>query len=93
MTDTNVVQRVTLNEQQLFDRLVKLFTDQLTLSEDIASLKADAKFHKDENPKGISKDDIKFVSQAAKLESKQLFEEFSGDNAAVIAKYKTLTGY
>jgi NACalpha-BTF3-like transcription factor len=86
-------QRVTLSEQALFDRLVTLFGDQLNLSSDISQLKADAKFHKDNNPGGISKEDIKFVAAAAKLEAQQVYEEFSAKNAAVAAKFKELSNY
>lgn len=82
-----------MTEQQLFDALVNLNKQALTIAEDISQLKKDVKFHKDNNPSGISVDDIKFVAAAAKLEAKQQFEEFSGDNAAVIAKYKVLTNY
>jgi regulator of replication initiation timing len=84
---------MSMSEQELFDRLVDLNKEALTLAEDISQLKKDVKFHKETNPNGISADDIKFVSAAAKLEAKQQFEEFSGDNAAVIAKYKELTKY
>lgn len=82
-----------MTEQELFDRLVDLNKQALTLAEDISQLKKDCKYHKETNPSGISADDIKFVSAAAKLEAKQQFEEFSGDNAAVIEKYKSLTNY
>lgn len=90
MTEVN---RVTLNEQQLFDRLVTLFGDQLQLADQIKQLKADAKFHKDNNPNGIAKEDVAFVSAAAKLEAQQNFEEVSAKAAFVAAKYKELTGY
>lgn len=93
MTDVNAVQRVTLSEQELFDRLVELFTNQLVLSDDIKQLKNDVKYHKDNNPKSIDKDDLSFVSAAAKLEAKQNFEEFTGKNALVAQKYKELTNY
>lgn len=84
---------MSMTEQAIFDRLVDLNKQALTIAEDISQLKKDVKYHKDNNPKGISADDIKFVAAAAKLEAKQQFEEFSGDNAAVIAKYKVLTNY
>ncbi|MNR06693.1 hypothetical protein D3C85_1227780 [compost metagenome] len=82
-----------MTEQQLFDALVSLNKQALTIAEDISQLKKDVKFHKDSNPSGLSKDDIAFVAAAAKLEAKQQFEEFSGTNAAVIQKYKLLTNY
>lgn len=82
-----------MTEQQLFDALVNLNKQALVIAEDISQLKKDTKYHKDNNPQGLAVDDIKFVAAAAKLEAKQQFEEFSGDNAAVIAKYKSLTNY
>lgn len=90
---TDDVKRITLTEQELFDRLVDLFEQQLTLASDISQLKKDAKFNKKTNPNGIKTDDLKFVAQAAKLEAKQNFEEFTGQAALVAVKYKTLTGY
>jgi hypothetical protein len=87
------VQRVTLTEQELFDRLSDLFIQQMVLSDDISQLKKDAKFHKDKNPKGISKDDLKFVAQAAKLEAKSQFEEYTANAHAVAVKFKLLSGY
>lgn len=90
MTEVN---RVTLTEQELFDRLVTLFTEQMVQAEDIKQLKTDAKFNKKTNPNGIATDDLKFVAQAAKLEAKQNFEEFTGQAALVAQKYKELTGY
>lgn len=82
-----------MTEQQLFDALVNLNKQALVVAEDISQLKKDTKYHKENNPSGLAVDDIKFVAAAAKLEAKQQFEEFSGDNAAVIAKYKSLTNY
>lgn len=84
---------MSMSEQELFDRLVDLNKQALTLAEDISQLKKDVKFHKDSNPSGLSANDIKFVAAAAKLEAKEQFEEFSGDNAEVIRKYKSLTNY
>jgi hypothetical protein len=84
---------MSMTEQQLFDALVVLNKEALVKAEDISQLKKDVKYNKDSNPSGLAAEDIKFVSAAAKLEAKQQFEEFSGDNAAVIAKYKVLTGY
>jgi hypothetical protein len=90
MTEVN---RVTLTEQELFDRLVELFTEQLVLADDISQLKKDAKFNKKTNPNGIAAEDLSFVAAAAKLEAKQNFEEFTGKAALVAAKYKELTKY
>lgn len=84
---------MSMTEQELFDRLVDLNKQALTIAEDISQLKKDVKYHKEHNVTGLAVDDIKFVAAAAKLEAKQQFEEFSGDNAAVIAKYKVLTNY
>ena len=87
------VTRVTLNEQQLFDRLVDLLSQQMTLAEDISQLKKDAKFNKKTNPNGIPAEDIKFVAAAAKLEAQQQFEEFTAKAAATAEKFKQLSGY
>ena len=51
-----------MTEQQLFDALVNLNKQALTIAEDISQLKKDTKYHKDINPSGISVDDIKFVA-------------------------------
>lgn len=94
MTETNPeATRVTLSEQDLFNRLVTLFGEQLVLAEDIKQLKKDAKFHKEHNPQGIPKEDIAFVVAAAKLEANEKFEEFTGKAFAVRETYKRLTGY
>lgn len=90
MTD---VQRVTLTEQQLFDRLVELLTEQLVLADDIKQLKTDAKFNKKSNPNGIPAADLGLVAAAAKLEAQNVFEEFAAKNAEVTAKFKELSGY
>jgi hypothetical protein len=87
------VQRVTLTEQQLFDRLVELLTEQLVLSADIKQLKTDAKFNKKSNPNGIPAADLGLVAAAAKLEAQNVFEEFAAKNAEVTAKFKELTSY
>lgn len=90
---TEEVQRVTLTEQQLFDRLVELLTEQLVLGADIKQLKADAKFNKKTNPNGIAAADLGLVAAAAKLEAQNVFEEFAAKNAEVTAKFKELSGY
>lgn len=87
------VERVTLTEEQLFERLVELEGDKLTLTEDIKQLKKDAKFHKDDNPGGIAKEDVALIHAAAKLEAKRDFEEKQEKARAVFAKYVELTGY
>lgn len=87
------VERINLTEQELFDRLTTLMEEQLKLADDIKQLKADNKFHKKTNPKGIALDDIKLVSAAAKLEATAKFEEFTGNAAAVKEKFEILTSY
>lgn len=82
-----------MNEQELFDRLVDLYTQQRILAEDISQLKKDAKFNKKTNPEGIDKKEIPVISDAAKLDAKRAFEEFAGKNYAVIVKFKELSGY
>jgi hypothetical protein len=90
---TEAVERTNLSEQELFDRLVELTTKQLELTADIKQIKADNKFHKKENPKGIPAADIALVSKAATLEAQNVFEEFAAKNAEVTAKFKELTQY
>lgn len=84
------VQRVTLTEQQLADRLVELRTEALKISADIRAIKGDAKFHKDKNPTGIPAADIALIDNAAKIEANANFDEFKEKNAAVTAKYNEL---
>lgn len=95
MTEVNasVVNRTTLTEKQLFDRLVELLIEQLLRAEDIKQLKADAKFNKKTNPNGIAAPDLALVAAAAKLEAQNVFEEFVAKNAEVEAKFKELSGY
>ena len=93
MTEVNVVNRITLTEQQVFDRLVALIGNQLVLAEDIKQLKGDAKFNKKTNPQGIKSADLALVAAAAKLEAQNVFEEFAAKNAEVTAKFKELSGY
>jgi hypothetical protein len=90
---TEEVQRVTLTEQELFDRLVELLTEQLVRAEDIKQLKKDAKFNKKTNPNGIPAADLALVAKAAALEAQNVFEEFAAKNAEVTAKFKELSGY
>lgn len=90
---TEEVQRFTLTEQQVFDRLVALIGNQLQTAEDISQLKKDAKFNKKTNPNGIPSKDLGLVAAAAKLEAQNQFEEFSEKNAEVSAKFKELSGY
>lgn len=89
MTD---VQRVTLTQQQLGDRLVELITKQLEVTADIKQIKSDAKFHKDKNPTGIPAADIALIANAAKIEANTNFDEFKEKTAAVTAKYNELYG-
>lgn len=90
---TDQVERTNLSEQELFDCLVELFGKQLEMASDIKQLKADNKFNKKENPKGIPAADIALVVAAAKLEAQNVFEEFQSKHAEVEAKFKELTGY
>lgn len=80
-----------LTEKELFDRLVQLETDKLTVAEDIKQIKKDSQFDEDDNPQGIAKESLALVHAAAKLEAKQNFCEFKEKNEAVIAKYDELT--
>ena len=50
---------MSITQQELFDRLVVLESEKLTLSEDAKCLKDDAKYDSELNPAGISKEDIK----------------------------------
>lgn len=87
------VERFTLNEDQLFERLTKLETDKLVLAADISQLKKDAAYDEDENPYGIDKDEIKLIAAAAKLNAKNDFEEKKQSANAVFRKFEELTGY
>ncbi len=86
-------ERATLTEEQLFERLAKLESEKLILSEDIKQLKKDATFHKDSNPGGIAKEEIKLIGAASKLEAKRDFEEKQSAARAVFAKYIQLSKY
>jgi hypothetical protein len=82
-----------ITEKELFDRLVTLETDKLTAAEDIKQLKSDATYNEDDNPQGISKDDIKLVAKAAVLEARNKYEEQKEAVNAVFKKYEELTNY
>ena len=84
---------MSITEKQLFDRLVTLESEKLTLAEDIKQLKDDAKYDAEMNPQGISKEDIKLIAAAAKLEAQNQFEEKKEAATAVFKKYEELTGY
>jgi len=90
--DTDV-QEAPISEQELYDRLVTLETEQLVRASDIAQLKKDAKFHKKTNPTGLPKEVVSLASKAAKLEAAANFEEFSAKNHAVEETFKRLSGY
>lgn len=85
--------RFTLNAQQLFERLVKLETDKLTIAADRKQLMDDAKYDEDHNPKGVDKDEIKLIAKAAILHAKNAFEETKEAADAVFEKYKELVNY
>ena len=82
-----------ITQEELFKRLAVLEGEKLVLSEDIKSLKAQAKYHKDDNPQGIAKEDVALIAAAAKLEAKKDFEEQQEKANAVFNKYVELTGY
>lgn len=84
---------MSITQKELFNRLVTLESDKLTLAEDVRQLKEDAKYDEDTNPQGISKEDIKLVAAAARLEAQNQFEEKKEAATAVFKKYEELTGY
>ena len=84
---------MSITQKELFQRLVTLESDKLTLAEDIKQIKDDAKYDEDTNPQGISKEDIKLIAAAAKLEAQNQFEEKKEAANAVFKKYEELTGY
>lgn len=86
-------ERFTLSEDDLFKRLTQLETDKLTTTADINQLKKDAKFHEDDNPNGIDKDEVALIHDAAKLHAKKDFEEKKIKAKLVFAKYEELTNY
>ena len=83
---------MSITEKELFDRLVQLETEKLTLLADIKQLKKDAAYDEDFNPDGLSKDDIKLVAKAAVLRAKENFSEMKEGVLAVIDKYEQMVG-
>lgn len=90
---TEEVARITLTEQELFERLTTLEEEVAVRQADIAQLKKDASFHKKENPNGIPKAEVALIAKSAKLEAARNFEEKQEATNAVFAKYVELTGY
>lgn len=84
---------MSISQNELFDRLVDLESQKLTIADDIKQIKDDAKYDEDENPQGISKEDIKLIAAAAKLESKRDYEEKREAATAIFRKYEELTQY
>ena len=82
-----------MSQKELFDRLVTLESDKLVIADDLKQLKEDAKYDGETNPQGVSKDDIKLIAAAAKLEAQNQFEEKKEAATAVFKKYEELTGY
>ena len=80
-------------EQNLFERLVKLYTDAQVIKEDVKAIKGDFTYDADMNPKALSKDTIKLVDKAAKLYVAAKFEEVQQESLEVFEKYKELTKY
>lgn len=91
--DSAPVERFTLNDDQLFERLTTLEREKLVLAADIAQLKKDAAYHEDENPYGIDKEEIKLIHEAAKRHAKSDYEESKAKAKAIFATYERLTGY
>lgn len=81
------------NEQTLFERLIKLYTDAQVIKEDVKAVKGDFLYDEDTNPKALSKDSIKLVDKAAKLYVAAKFEEVEQESLEVFEKYKELTKY
>lgn len=84
---------MSISQKELFDRLVDLEKQKLTAAEDMRQIKLDAKYDEDENPNGVSKEDIKLISAAAKLEAKRDYEEKREAATAVFKKYEEMTQY
>ena len=80
-----------LNQTELFQNLSRLEGQKLTLSEDIRQLKADSKVSED-NPSGISAEEIKLIAAAAKLYAKKDYFEKKEAAEAVFKKYVELSG-
>jgi outer membrane murein-binding lipoprotein Lpp len=87
MTEEN---RITLTEDQLASRLVELEKQIEVLKSDVKAVKKDASFHKDDNPKGIAKDDVKRIHNSAKLFVKDNFFEKRAEALATFAKFEEL---
>lgn len=86
-------QRQQPSEQEVFDRLVNLFTISLANADAIKDLKADVKYNKKENPAGIPSARLGAIVAAAKLEAANNYEEFAEKNATVQATYEEFTNY
>ncbi|WYN05026.1 hypothetical protein ISREJYDI_CDS0060 [Pseudomonas phage UNO-G1W1] len=84
---------VNLTEDEIFAELVKLFTVQLSTADAIKDLKNRNKFNKKKNPTGIDSHELGLIVAAAKLEANENYEEFTGRNAEIQAKFEELTGY
>lgn len=82
-----------ISERELYDRLVDLETQKLTLTADINTLKADSKYDENDNPKGLAKEDIKNIHGASKLRAKADYEEKKEAAQAVFKKYEELEQY
>lgn len=82
-----------MKQVDLFKRLVDLESQKLTIADDIKQIKDDAKYDEDENPQGISKEDIKLIAAAARLQAKNDYEEKREAASAVFRKYEELTCY
>lgn len=81
---------MSITQEQLFERLVKLHTDSLIAKEDIKQIKADSKYHKDDNPNGIDKEEVSLIDKAAALKAKQNFDDQFQKANAVFEKYREL---
>ena len=82
-----------ISERELYDRLVDLETQKLTLTADINAIKADSKYDENDNPKGLAKEDIKNIHGASKLRAKADYEEKKEAAQAVFKKYEELEQY
>lgn len=82
-----------ISERELYDRLVDLETQKLTLTSDVNQLKSDSKYDEDTCPQGLAKEDIKNIHAAAKLKSKLDYEEKKEAAQAVFKKYEELEQY
>lgn len=84
---------MSISQRELFDRLVDLESQKLTIADDIKQIKDDAKYDEDENPQGVSKEDIKLIAAASKIQAKNDYEEKREATTAVFKKYEELTQY